>query len=245
MTASALPPSWSHKVSWERADILRPATYAPLLKGVDYVVHSMGILLEADYKGIVSGKESPLAGLQKMFAPVRERGINPLEKKSGEDIKPADPNDQFSYEVMNRDSAVALAKHAAEEKASAFCYISATGGAPIMPSRYISTKRQAESIISTSFPEMRAVFVRPPMMYDSSRKLTLAMAAMTGAGSIFTKLTGNYLKDFMGAAGAKPLQVEAVAEAVVEALGDEAVEGPVEIAQIEELANKGWRNSML
>ncbi|GAB0131791.1 hypothetical protein EsDP_00000250 [Epichloe bromicola] len=245
VTSSPLPPSWSHKVTWERADILRPATYSSFLKGADYVVHTMGILLEADYKGIVSGKESPITGLQKMFSAVRERGTNPLDKQSGDDIKPADPTDQFSYEVMNRDSAVALAKHAAEEKAGAFCYISACGGAPIMPPRYITTKRQAEIAIQNNFPEMRAVFARPPFMYDSSRKLTMGMAALTGAGAVFTKLTGNYLKEFMGAAGTKPLQVDVVAEAVVEALSDETVAGPVEVPQIEELANKGWRSSML
>ncbi|GAO18906.1 hypothetical protein UVI_02030750 [Ustilaginoidea virens] len=245
VTSSPLPPSWSHKVSWERGDILRPATYAPLLTDADYVVHSMGILLEADYKGILSGKESPLTGLQKMFATVRERGTNPLDGGSGEDIKPADPTDQFSYEVMNRDSAVALAKHASQGKASAFCYISACGGAPIMPPRYITTKRQAEIAITKNFPQMRGIFMRPPFMYDNSRKLTLAMAAMAGAGSVFTKLTGNYLKDFMGAAGTKPLQVDTVAEAVVEALHDEAIQGPIEVPQIEQLANKGWRNSML
>merc|ERR1712225_209241 len=60
VTASSTPPPWAHKVTWERADILRPKTYAPLLKNADYVVHSMGILLEADYKGVISGKESPI-----------------------------------------------------------------------------------------------------------------------------------------------------------------------------------------
>ncbi|KAG6148311.1 hypothetical protein E4U28_004613 [Claviceps purpurea] len=245
VTSSPLPPSWAHRVTWERADILQPATYSAFLKGANYVVHSMGILIEADYKGIVSGKESPIAGLQKMFSTVRERGTNPLDKQTGDDIKPADPTDQFSYEVMNRDSAVALAKHAAAEKASAFCYISACGGAPIMPPRYITTKRQAEIAIQNNFPEMRGVFMRPPFLYDSSRRFTMGMAALTGLGVAFTRLTGNYLKDFMGAAGTKPLKADTVAEAVVEALGDETVTGPVEVPQIEELANKAWRNSML
>ncbi|KAM4054640.1 NAD dependent epimerase/dehydratase family protein [Hirsutella rhossiliensis] len=245
ITSSPDPPSWSHKVSWESADVLRPATYVPLLKQASYVVHSMGILLEADYKGLVSGKESPVTGLRKMFASSTGRGVNPLDKKTGEDIKPSDPRQQFSYEVMNRDSAVALAKHAAEERINAFCYISACGGAPIMPPRYISTKREAESAIATNFPQMRAIFFRPPFMYDASRKVTMGMAAMVGAGTIFNNLTGKYLNDFMGAAGTKPLKVEQVAEAVVEALSDETVQGPVEVAQIEDLATKAWRKTML
>lgn len=246
VTSSPDTPSWSRKVSWERADILRPATYAPLLKGADYVVHSMGILIEADYKGIVSGRDSPIAGLRKMFSSSSaDRGVNPLDKKPGEDIKPRDPNLQFSYEVMNRDSAVALAKHAAQEDVAAFCYISACGGAPIMPPRYISTKREAESAIASNFPRMRGLFFRPPFMFDGSRKFTVGMAAMAGAGTIFNGLTGNYLKDFMGAAGTKPLKVDVVAEAVVEALSDDAVQGPVEVPEIEDLAAKAWRKSML
>ncbi|RDA92989.1 hypothetical protein CP533_5522 [Ophiocordyceps camponoti-saundersi (nom. inval.)] len=232
------PPSWAHQVSWERADILRPATYAPLLKGASGVVHSMGILLEADYKDVVSGKESPLTALGKLVSstPAAGRGVNPLDKKPGEDIKPPDAKTQLSYEVMNRDSAVALARHSAEADVGAFCYVSACAGAPILPSRYISTKREAEAVIAESFPRMRSVFVRPPFMYDASRKVTLGLAAMVGAGACFNTLTGSIFNNLMGAAGTRPLQVDMVAEAVVEALGDEAVRGPVDVPQIMHLA---------
>lgn len=245
VTSSASPPPWAHQVSWEHGDILRPATYAPLLKGADCVVHSMGILLEADYKGVVSGQESPISGLRKAFNPVSNRGVNPLHRKPGEEIKPDNPKDQLSYEVMNRDSAIALAKHAADEGVATFCYISAAGGAPILPRRYIDTKREAESAIATNFPRMRAVFFRAPMMWDQSRKITLGMAAITGMSATFNSLTGRYFNDFLGAAGAKPLKVDTVAEAVVEALSDEKVKGPIEVPEIEDLASKAWRKTML
>lgn len=205
----------------------------------------MGILLEADYKGVVSGRESPIAGLQKAFAATKDRGIDPLATASGEDIKPENTADQFSYEVMNRDSAVALARHANEEGVGAFCYISAAGGAPILPTRYISTKREAESTISSQFPRMRGVFIRPPFLYDSSRPFTMGMAALAGGGALFNSLTGRYFENFIGAGGAKPLKVEQVAEAVVEALDDGQTQGPVLIPEIEELAAKGWRKTML
>ncbi|KAH7162523.1 hypothetical protein B0J13DRAFT_536249 [Dactylonectria estremocensis] len=245
VTASPAPPSWAHKVSWERGDILRPGTYAPLLNDADFVVHSMGILLEADYKGIVSGKESPIAGLAKAFAPVRDRGIDPLATKEGEDIKPPNPKDQFSYEIMNRDSAITLAKHAAAANASSFCYISAAGGAPVLPTRYITTKRQAETTIANSFPQLRSLYIRAPFMFDSSRTLTVPLAAMVGLGTMFNGVTGHYLSSLMGAAGIKPLKVDTVAEAVVEAFGDEGISGVVEAADIEELATKAWRRTML
>lgn len=225
--------------------MLRPATYAPLLKGADFVVHSMGILLEADYKGVVSGQESPISGLQKAFAPVKDRGVDPLKGPEGADLKPTNPKDQFTYEVMNRDSAIALAKQSNAENVKAFVYISAAGGAPVLPVRYITTKREAESTIASEFPRMRGIFPRPPFMYDSSRKFTLPLAAMTGAGALFNKLTGGVLGSFMGASGVKPLPVESVAEAVVEALDDTKVQGPIEVPELEELANKGWRKTML
>lgn len=204
----------------------------------------MGILLEADYKGVISGKESPISGLQKAFAPVRDRGVDPLQRSQGEDIKPADPKDQFSYEIMNRDSAVTLAKHAAAANVGSFVYISAAGGAPVLPQRYISTKRQAEVAIANNFPQMRGLFVRPSFLFDSSRPITMPLAAMMGVGTALNGLTGRYFQSFMGAAGIKPIKVETVAEAVVEALGDDAVKGVLELSDIEELANKAWRKNM-
>ncbi|KAI1333774.1 hypothetical protein F5Y15DRAFT_421485 [Xylariaceae sp. FL0016] len=248
VTSSATPPPWAHKVSWERGDILRPMTYASLLGGADYVVHSMGILLEADYKGVLQGRESPLAGLRKAFTSAPQPG-NPLERRvdpaSGGDIRPPETAQQLTYENMNRDSAIMLAAEAAREEAGAFLYISAAGGAPVLPARYISTKRQAEDAIASEFPRMRGVFFRPPFLYDSSRPITMPMAAMTGAGALFNGATGGILSGFMGAAGVKPLKVDVVAEAVVEALGDEQVKGPVEVPEIEELASKSWRRNML
>lgn len=206
----------------------------------------MGILLEADYKGVLRGQESPLAGLQKAFSGARRPG-NPLERNvpSDQDIRPPESKDQLTYENMNRDSAIMLAKEAAKENASSFVYVSAAGGAPVLPARYISTKREAESTIASEFPKMRGIFVRPPFLYDSSRAFTMPLAAMTGAGALFNKFTGGVLGGFMGAAGAKPLKVDVVAEAVVEAMEDETVKGPVEVPEIEVLANRAWRKGML
>lgn len=49
----------------------------------------------------------------------------------------------------------------------------------------------------------------------------------------------------MGAAGVKPLKADIVAEAVVEALSDDTVKGPIEVKEIEGLAQKAWRKGML
>jgi hypothetical protein len=91
-------------VSWEKADILKPKTYEKHLEGADAVVHSMGILLEADYKGIVQGKEPILSGLKRAFSSAKLGSQNPLERKQGEDLLPQEKDGQLTYELMNRDS---------------------------------------------------------------------------------------------------------------------------------------------
>jgi hypothetical protein len=101
ITSSPDPPSWSTAVSWKKADIFAPTSYRPFLRGADAVVHSMGILLEADYKGVLQGKEPIISGLQRAFGTGKERSQNPLERKGGESIR---GDGQLTYELMNRDS---------------------------------------------------------------------------------------------------------------------------------------------
>jgi len=205
----------------------------------------MGILLEADYKSVLSGKESPISGLSRAFSASKGGSQNPLTRDRGEDLKPQEKDGQLTYELMNRDSAITLAKEASAEKVSAFLYISAAGGAPVLPKRYIETKREAESMIASEFPTMRSIFIRPGFLYDSSRPFTIPLAAMTGVGAAFNSVTGGIFGGFMGAAGAKPLKADLVADAVVEALSDSSTKGPIETAEIEQLATKGWRKGML
>lgn len=205
----------------------------------------MGILLEADYKGVISGRESPISGLMKAFSPAKGHTPNPLERKEGQEMKPPESANQLTYEMMNRDSAILVAREAAKEHASAFAYISAAAGFPALPSRYVGTKREAEDVIASQFPEMRGVFIRAPFMHDSSRPVTTALAGLSFAGSIFNRATGGTLAGLLGAGGIKPLQVDLVADAVVESLSDENVKGPVEVPQIEDLASKAWRKTML
>ncbi|KAK0345369.1 hypothetical protein LTR91_016074 [Friedmanniomyces endolithicus] len=246
ISAHQTAPAWSKSVTWRAANILHPETYKDDLTGADAVVHSMGILLEADYKGVLTGQESPIAGLRRAFSPAKKGGnINPLDRKGGEAIEPGEIGGEITYELMNRDSAITLAKEADAAKVSSFVYISAAAGAPVLPKRYITTKRDAESTIATTFPRMRSLFIRPGFLYDSSRTFTVPMAAVTYGGFLANSLTGGNLTWLMGAGGAKPLKADLVAEAVVEGLMDDKIKGPVEVKEIEELANRAWRRGML
>jgi hypothetical protein len=84
--------------------MLKPATYKALLKDADAVIHSMGILLEADYKGVISGKESIWGGLSRAFSATKLGSQNPLERKEGEELRAQEKDGQFTYELMNRDT---------------------------------------------------------------------------------------------------------------------------------------------
>ncbi|KAI9711548.1 MAG: hypothetical protein M1820_002113 [Bogoriella megaspora] len=261
VSSSPNAPPWSKSVSWQRADILKPSSYKSFLEDADAVVHSMGILLEADYKGVISGKEPIYKGLQRAFSSTKAGTQNPLERKGDEDLEPKESDGQLTYEVMNRDSgkqpqtlqlnmhltstAITLAQEAAAHNASSFVYISATAGTPILPARYITTKRDAESAIATNFPRMRNIFIRPSFLYDSSRTFTIPIAAGGFVASMINSMTGNRLTWLMGAGGIKPVKADAVGEAVVEALSDDAIKGIVDVPDIEALATKAWRKGML
>lgn len=231
-----------------KADILKPATYATHLQNADAVVHTMGILLEADYKGVLTGKESIVSGLSRAFSATKQGSArNPLERGAeGQDLGTGEKDGQITYELMNRDTAVSLAKDAQENGAKTFVYISAAAGAPILPKRYITTKREAESVISSQFVRLRSVFVRPGFLYDSSRKFTLPIAAAGFAGDTVNQwLARGYLTNIFGAAVEKPLKADLVADAVVEAIEDEGTNGVQGTKEIEALAHKAWRREML
>lgn len=65
-----------------------------------------------------------------------------------------------------------------------------------------------------------------------------------GLTSTVNSLFGGKLP-MLGAAGYKPLKVEVVAEAAVEAIARDGLEGVVEVKDIEELSTKAWRAAML
>ncbi|RMZ82216.1 hypothetical protein DV738_g1750, partial [Chaetothyriales sp. CBS 135597] len=234
VTDSAVAPAWSKQVQWAKGDILKPATYTAQLKDADAVVHTMGILLEADYKGLVSGKDSPLSVLQRAFS----SSSAPATKTNEQPVK-------ITYELMNRDSAISLASAAQDAGVGCFVYISAAAGAPLLPARYITTKRAAESTIANNFQQLRSIFFRPGFMYDSSRGLTLPIAASGAVGSTVNELLGGKLTSVFGAAVEKPLKADVVADAVTEAIAADETKGVVDIQAIQALAAKAWRRTML
>lgn len=175
-------PAWSSNpnIEWHAADALDPTSYAHLADRATAAVHTVGILLESDYKS----KSSSASPIRNAIAGVA-KGWGWNVGRSGGDANPLHDskypggnagrsaasssrgNPRFSYEHMNRDSAVAVAHtflsslrhrslHPAGTSASAalsspapFIYISAEDlFRPVVDARYIRTKRQAESAIA-------------------------------------------------------------------------------------------------
>ncbi len=73
----------------------------------------------------------------------------------------------------------------------------------------------------------------------------MPIAAFGAAGNMVNSMLGGRLTPLVGAAVEKPLKVDLVAEAVVEAIEDESVKGVVATERIEALATKAWRRGML
>jgi hypothetical protein len=84
--------------------MLKPETYKAFLSGATAVVHSMGIILEADYKGVVQGREPIICGLQRAFTSSKLGSQNPLQRREGEALIAKERDGQLTYELMNRDS---------------------------------------------------------------------------------------------------------------------------------------------
>ncbi len=172
-------PAWSSSpnIEWHAADALDPSSYAHLADRATAAVHTVGILLESDYKSKASSASpvrNAIAGVVKGWGirlPNLGADSNPLDD-SRTRAGPSARQGRFSYEHMNRDSAIAvahtflsslrsraLAPRQAEGASTPapFVYISAEDlFRPVVDARYIRTKRQAEAAIARLASHLQA-----------------------------------------------------------------------------------------
>ncbi|KAG6874196.1 hypothetical protein C0995_003742 [Termitomyces sp. Mi166 len=174
-------------VDWQKGDALHPETFAHLFPEVDGVVHTLGTLIEnSNYKQTV--KRGDIFGLLGSLrdSVVGDHG-NPLERPTGEALR-------GSYDVMNRDTALRpVALRVCEAFVSSthkrtqnlprpFVYISAEDiFRPVIPARYIETKREAEQGIEALIhgkPDYRGVYIRPSLVYHAHHRPLSTPAAV-------------------------------------------------------------------
>jgi NAD(P)-dependent dehydrogenase (short-subunit alcohol dehydrogenase family) len=200
----SINPSWISQIQWKSGDIFNPKTFHEDLKSADAVVHTVGtafgdqqyknLLIKPSISGLFQFGSSQLAE--------RFRGSNPMKVED-------------EFDRVNCKSAVLAAKEyiSVSEPPSrkSFIYISSENWNPLLSPRYVESKRQAESGLS-SIADLRTVFVRPGLIYDGNvRDIRSTLAcAMSNIPFLVTPLTS-----------------QTVARAVVEACKDESIEGVI------------------
>ncbi|KAF9437482.1 hypothetical protein BGZ76_000562 [Entomortierella beljakovae] len=221
------PQGWAAKVNWAQGDSLEPESYKDVIKGTNAVVHTVGLLLEDNYKDIVHSQN--IDDLAKAFQSA-VRGQNPLDTGKA-------PKSGLTYERVNRDTALTVAKEAGKEGVESFVYISAAFAPPMVPNRYITTKREAEQGLLTNTDHIRPIIFRPGFLSTPERPLTLPLAGLLQVSS---EILGNSLKGtipFAQAISTPPMSMETLARAVMNSIDNKDIKGIIDVDGIAELAN--------
>ncbi|KAK0503332.1 hypothetical protein EDD18DRAFT_1422536 [Armillaria luteobubalina] len=241
-----------HSPAWTEKETHDPSTFADALKDAHGVVHTLGTLLDdGKYKNAV--KEGSLVGLVGSLIGSQ----NPLEKKTGS-----------GYESLNRDAALRVCEAFVDSgpvegpSPRPFVYISAEDiFRPIIPARYIETKREAEagidSLISQKLGLFRGVYIRPSLVYHAHfRPLSTPFAALLEfsavmhsrvprgiptPSSVLRSIGSEVTDSISNALTIPPIHVDHVAEAVCVALENDEVSGTVGVRQMREMI--GWMAS--
>ncbi|RUS15639.1 hypothetical protein BC938DRAFT_476866 [Jimgerdemannia flammicorona] len=174
--------------------------------------------------------------------------------------------DQGTYEKLNRDAVVTVARELAasaadEGKKKCLVYFSAASAPPgwILDKRYIGTKREAEKILmGDEFKDqLRVVIFRPGwpelwQYYEFRYRCLPACSPLTtdcheypfvvpiAFGAIFASVLfspfKSHIPDSLTFLTDRPVSDKVVSKAVLRAVEQEDVEGVVDIAKIQELA---------
>ncbi|OAQ27462.1 NAD(P)-binding protein [Linnemannia elongata AG-77] len=221
------PQGWTHKVNWAQGDSLDPSSYKEAIAGTDSVVHTVGLLLEDNYKEILHSQNFDELSKSVQTA---IRGQNPLDTRKT-------PKTGLTYERVNRDTAITVANEAAKEGIESFAYISAAFAPPMVPNRYITTKREAETALLTHPAGFRSIIFRPGFLSTPDRPVTLPLAGLLKVSSAILGDSVRGTIPFAQALSTPPLEMETLARAIVNSLENPEVRGIVDVEGIAELAN--------
>ncbi|RUP47037.1 hypothetical protein BC936DRAFT_146206 [Jimgerdemannia flammicorona] len=154
--------------------------------------------------------------------------------------------DQGTYEKLNRDAVVTVARELAasaadEGKKKCLVYFSAASAPPgwILDKRYIGTKREAEKILmGDEFKDqLRVVIFRPGIVYSyHQRQFVVPIAFGAIFASVLFSPFKSHIPDSLTFLTDRPVSDKVVSKAVLRAVEQEDVEGVVDIAKIQELA---------
>lgn len=260
-----IPVTQISQIQWKQANVFDSASYAEELKDADAVVHSLGTIFENEkYKRIVNGEVSvnSLCSVAEEVKSLVWRTLtggagsssssgeheNPLKRAppnsgsgSGGNSNSTSNSTSNAFQKLNRESAVILAQafsQASKPSTKPFVYISAEDHNKFAPAEYIHSKRLAEAELDT-IPYLRTVFLRPGFMVQGrSQAAAGPKTVRDGLGALLG--LKYFVTSALGVAeqtGSWPvLDVETVAKAVIEAVGDETLSGPIGLAALNKYA---------
>lgn len=219
---TGIPLSAVSQIQWRKADVFDPETYKEQLAKSDAVVHTMGTIFDdPSYKDTVNGP-SDIGGVVDLIRK-RLKGRNPMENGSVN-----------NFTRLNRDSALILANELAKTGDSkSFVYVSAADWNPLADSQYIKSKRDAEDKLEL-ISGLRTVFIRPGFMYDINDQSSFR--GKLGAVASLTENLAKLTKMDCVSSKLPSISVQIVAQAIVESLNDESIEGAVELDALQKYA---------
>ncbi|ORX33547.1 putative mitochondrion protein [Kockovaella imperatae] len=235
-TPAGHAPKWVDAVQWHAANAFEPSSYSSLVDSSTAVVHTLGILLEdAGYKKAV--RDGNVFGVLGAIAKGVTGGQSSNPLKTGTERR-------LGYEGMNRDSALhvldTMMASSSKNKSRPFVYISAADAfRPIVPERYVETKREAEREIFRRCQEdpargIRPVFIRPGLMYHPHVRpistlpaFLLSVSASLPLPNIFA--SRSLLGSSVTSLKTHPIHVDHVAEAILRSIDDPERVGVVDV----------------
>ena len=129
---------------------------------------------------------------------------------------------------MSAESALLAADEAVEAGADAFVFLSVRDKPPLVPHTFLSAKRRAERTLHEQYSALRTVSLRPNLVYGEQNRGTSTLAA------VLTQLEEVRPHPYASAEG-RPLPVQLVAAAAVQAAVTSTLEGVLTVPQIDDV----------
>lgn len=139
-----------------------------------------------------------------------------------------DPSRSLTFDRVNAESALLAADEAMEAGADAFVFLSVRNKPPVVSHNFLAAKRRAERTLHEQYSDLRTISLRPNLVYGPRKTGTSTLAAL------LIQLEGTVPHPYAAADG-RPLPVEFVAAAAVQAAVTDTMEGTLTIPQIEDL----------
>ncbi len=138
------------------------------------------------------------------------------------------PDQNRTFDRVNAESALLVAEEAVEADADAFIFLSVRDKPPIVPYNFLSAKRRVERTLHEQYPDLRTVSLRPNLVYGARQPGTSTLAA--ALNQMKSIRPHPYATD-----EGRPLPVELVAAAAVQAAITSTLDGTLTVPQIEDI----------